>query len=429
MKPLAILIVLLTFISQLQADVRFGIDVLEDTHFAALAGKRIGLVANPAAVDARLRATSDVLSSSKNVKLICLFGPEHGIYGDEYAGEKVDDRKDPRTGRMLYSLYGKTHRPTTQALKTIDTLVFDLQDNGCRSYTFINTMKQCMQACAEHNVDFVILDRPNPLGGERIEGPGLDKEFESGVSSLPVPYVHGMTMGELARLTNAKLFPNYKKLKVIKMTGWSRDMIWTDTGHEWVPTSPHVPTPDACFGYASTGILGELYVINIGVGYTLPFELVGAPWIDGEALARALPPRKGIIYQPVHYRPFYGTFKGEGCQGIQMHWTDPKHAQNIVQINYELISLLGPDRLFPLADAKAKQEALDARKAALKKDYKHASTRPFKWDPRSEMFDKVSGSDEPRIWLLSGDSMTKLFEQWKIQCEQFRADRKPYLLY
>ena len=412
------IVILLLFTSAHAADVRFGIDILEDTNFAALANKRVGLVANPAAVDAKLRATSDVLATAQGVKLIALFGPEHGVYGDAVAGAKVDDAKDPRTGRMLYSLYGKTHRPTTQALKTIDALVFDLQDIGARSYTFIATMKNCMEACAEHNVEFIILDRPNPLGGTRIEGPGLVHGFESGVSSLPVPYLHGMTMGELAQLTRDKFFPKFQKLTVIKMQGWTRDMIWTDTGHDWVPTSPHVPTPDACFAYAATGILGELYVINIGVGYTLPFEMIGAPWIDGEALARTMPQHGGMVLRPTHFKPFYSTFKDELCQGFQMHWHDQKQAKDIVQINYELIAMLGPDRLFPLADAKAKQEALDERKAALKKDYKHASTQPFKWDPRSQMFDKVSGSDEPRKWLLSGKPLDELFAKWKKQCRR-----------
>lgn len=424
------------------AAVRFGIDVLEDDGFKQLAGKRVGLVANPAAVDAQLRATSDVLANAKEVKLVCLFGPEHGIYGDEYAGAKVEDRKDGRTGRTLYSLYGKTNRPTTRAIETIDAVVFDLQDIGSRSYTYIATMKNCMESCAEHDREFIVLDRPNPLGGNRIEGPGLVKGFESGVSSLPVPYVHGMTMGELAQLTRDKFFPNFKKLTVIKMRGWTRDMVWTDTGHEWVPTSPHVPTARAAAAYAATGILGELYVINIGVGYTLPFEMVGSPWLDGEALAGAMPKHAGVVFRPVHFRPFYSTFKGEPCQGVQVH-IDVKNADNLVQINYELLSLLGAPRLFPLADAKAKREAEDAAKEKAKtaaatqpttsssrrRSTTRATTRPVKWDPRSRMFDKVSGSDEARTWLMGEKNMAELFAKWKRECEQFRTDRAKYLLY
>jgi uncharacterized protein YbbC (DUF1343 family) len=429
-RPLAVaaILLLLPMLARAgTANVRFGIDVLEEANFAPLAGKRVGLVANPASVDAKLRPTSDVLANAKQVNLVALFGPEHGIYGNAYAGDDVKDELDPRTGRPLYSLYGKTNRPTTQAMKTLDAIVFDLQDIGCRSYTYIATMKRVMESCAEHDRELIILDRPNPLGGNRIEGPGLVKGFESGVSSIAVPYVHGMTMGELAQFVRDTEHPKFKKLTVIKMTGWTRDMVWTDTGHEWVPTSPHVPTPRAVAGYISTGVLGELYVISIGVGYTQPFELVGAPWIDGETLANALPKHAGVHYRPVHFKPFYSTFKGEACEGIQLH-IDPKTADNLVQINYELLSLLGAPRLFPLADAKAKKEAEDAALAKEKKTGKPA-TRPIKWDPRSKMFDKVSGSDEPRTWLMEGRDLTPLFDKWKRECEQFRAQRKKWLLY
>ena len=422
------------------ADVRFGIDVLQDDNFQQLAGKRVALVANPAAVDARLRPTSDVLAGAKNVQLVSMFGPEHGIYGNEYAGDKVEDRVDPRTGRQLFSLYGKNKKPTTRMVENIDAIVFDLQDIGARSYTYIATMKNVMESCAEHNRELVILDRPNPLGGNRIEGPGLVKGFESGVSSLPVPYVHGMTMGELAQLTRDKFFPKFDKLTVIKMRGWTRDMVWRDTGHEWVPTSPHVPTPRAVAAYVATGILGELYIINIGVGYTQPFELVGAPWLDGETLASAMPKQKGVFYRPVHFKPFYSTFKGEPCEGIQVH-IDEKTAENLVQINYQLLNLLGAETLFKFGDAKAKKEAEDA---AAEKAKKAAATQPatrpsrprgpattqaVKWDPRSVMFDKVSGSDEPRKWLIARKSLDELFAKWKKECDEFCETRKKYLLY
>jgi uncharacterized protein YbbC (DUF1343 family) len=444
MNRTAMLPLVLCFASSaFAANVRFGIDVLEDDNFKQLAGKRVGLVANPAAVDAQLRATSDVLAGAAQVKLVSLFGPEHGIYGDEYAGAKVEDRKDPRTGRTLYSLYGKANRPTTRMVQDIDAIVFDLQDIGSRSYTYIATMKNCMESCVEHDREFIVLDRPNPLGGMRVEGPALVKGYESGVSSLPVPYVHGMTMGELAQLTRDKFFPKFQKLTVIKMRGWTRDMVWSDTGHEWVPTSPHVPTARSAAAYAATGILGELYVINIGVGYTLPFEMVGSPWIDGEALANAIPKQNGVIFRPVHFRPFYSTFQGEPCEGVQVH-IDPKNAQSLVNINYQLLDLLGAERLFKEGDAKAKKQAEDAaaekaKKAAATQPARattrrsrtttRATTQPVKWDPRTRMFDKVSGTDEPRTWLMQGKKLDELFAKWKKECEQFREDRKKYLLY
>jgi uncharacterized protein YbbC (DUF1343 family) len=204
-------------------------------------------------------------------------------------------------------------------------------------------------------------------------------------------------------------------------------MVWSDTGHEWVPTSPHIPTARSAAAYAATGILGELYVINIGVGYTLPFEMVGSPWIDGETLANSMPKHNGIIFRPVHFKPFYGTFKGEPCQGVQVH-IDPKTADNLVQVNYELVSLLGAPQLFPLSDDKAKQEAEDDAKTTEKKTRKPA-TRPIKFDRRSTMFDKVSGSDEPRKWLMEQKDLSDLFAKWKRECDHFRQTRKPYLLY
>jgi uncharacterized protein YbbC (DUF1343 family) len=399
--------------------VHFGIDVLEDDGFRELAGKRIALVANPASVDAKLHATSDVLAGAKGVNLVALFGPEHGIYGNAYAGDTVSDSTDPRTGRKLYSLYGKTHIPTTQMVQGLDAIVFDLQDIGARSYTYIATMKNVMEGCARHDIEMIVLDRANPLGGERIEGPMLVKGFESGVSSLPVPYVHGMTMGELAQLTRDQFFPDYKKLMVVKMTGWKRDMIWRETGHWWVPTSPHIPTADSCSAYVQTGILGELYSVSIGVGYTLPFKLVGAPWINGEALARALPAQRGVIYKPSYFKPFYNTFQGQPCQGIEI-FTDPKLAENLVETNYRLISFLGPKRLFDQAEAKfQKEEDATAKKAGRK---------PKKVE-RFRMFDKVSGSDEPRKWLLAGKPLDELFAKWRKECEAFRKVRAKYLLY
>lgn len=413
--------------TNLPAPVRFGIDVLQDTRFAALRGKRVALVANPASVDGNLRATSDVLAGAREVRLVALFGPEHGIYGNAYAGDDVADQVDPRTGRTLYSLYGKTARPTTRTVRGLDAIVFDLQDIGCRSYTYIATMKNVLAACAEHDREFIVLDRPNPLGGQRVEGPGLVKGFESGVSSLPVPYVHGMTMGELARLVRDTQFPQFKKLTIVKMTGWTREMTWARTGREWVPTSPHVPTADAVAAYVATGVLGELYVINIGVGYTLPFEMVGAPWLDGEALAAALPPRAGVVFRPVHFKPFYSTFAGQACQGVQLH-IDAERAPSLVEINYELLHALGAARLFPLSDEKARRLAEEAAEEKAKKTGGPA-TRPVKWDARTRMFDKVSGSDEPRAWLMEGKPLAELFARWKRECAAFREARKPYLLY
>jgi uncharacterized protein YbbC (DUF1343 family) len=383
-------------------DVKFGIDVLRESNFEAVAGKRLGLVMNPASVDSRLVSTADVLAQTDRCKLVALFGPEHGIYGAAYAGAKVDDQpRDPRTGVPVYSLYGgKGRKPSEKVRQGLDALLFDLQDIGCRSYTYLSSMKLCMDACAESDIEFVVLDRPNPLGGNRVEGPMLKDGFQSFVSYLPVPYVHGMTMGELAQFVQKKYHPNYKKLRVIKMSGWKREMIWEDTGRQWVPTSPHVPEARSAASYVSTGILGELYVINIGVGYTQPFEICGAPWIDGDALAHAMNAQgpKNVTYRPLHFVPFYGTFLTLPCEGVQVH-LDPRTAENLVEINYRLIQTLGAQRLF---DAAPK---------------------------RHQMFDKVSGSDEPRKVLTSGGDLNALFAKWKRECEAFRREVKDALIY
>jgi uncharacterized protein YbbC (DUF1343 family) len=404
--------------------VKFGIDVLRDEAFASLAGKRVGLIASPSSVDEHLTPTSHLLRDATGVKLVSMFGPEHGIYGDEYAGDKVDDRKDPKTGIPIYSLYGKTRKPTPEMLAGLDVLVFDLQDIGSRSYTNISTMKVAMEACAENDKAFVVLDRPNPLGGTRVEGPPLDEQnFSSFVGIVNVPYVHGMTIGELARLMRDRFVPDYKKLRVVKMTGWTRGMTWADTKREWIPTSPHVPHLSSVPAYSATGIVGELYVISNGVGYTQPFEIVGAPYVDGQALADALnnhwthpheayealkqkrnvtvpksPAPDGVFFRSIRFKPFYSTFKTEPCQGVQVH-IDPRTAGSIVEINYRLM------------------EALDAAKILSEAPKRH------------DMFDKVNGSAEARTYLMQRKDLATLFAKWKANSDAFKASRKKYLLY
>jgi uncharacterized protein YbbC (DUF1343 family) len=404
--------------------IKLGIDVVRDSDFDSLDGKKIGLVIHPASVDSELVSTLERFRSTDRCKLVALYGPEHGVYGDEYAGVDVPNRKDPQTGLPIFSLYGKTRKPTPEMLKGIDALVFDLQDIGSRSYTYISTMKACLEACAENGVEFVILDRPNPLGGERVEGPKVEKNFESFVSALNIPYVHGMTMGELALFTRDQFFPHYEKLKVIKMEGWKRDFVWEDTHLRWIPTSPHIPNASVCPAYAATGILGELDQVSVGVGYPQPFELVGAPWIKAESLADALsrywqnarkayealgngqnnqidssPSPKGIRFQSARFKPFYGAFKDTACQGVQI-FIDPKTSSDLVELNFRILDALGAPKLF----SQAKPNEIS-------------------------MFDKVCGSDEPRKWLMEQKNLDALFDKWKDSCDQFRDLRKKYLLY
>ena len=264
------------------ARIQLGIDTLEQSGFRAIQGKRVGLLTHPAGVNRNGVSSIDVLRRAPNVQLVALFGPEHGIYGNEKANVPVEDKIDPRTGLPIYSLYGKYRKPTAKMLRGLDALVIDLQDVGVRSYTYVSCMRYAMEACFEQGVEVVILDRPNPLGGLKVDGPPLDREWRSYVGAFHVPYVHGLTIAELARI--AKYVPGWMevpeqvrkrgKLTIIPMRGWSRNMLWTDTGLKWVPTSPYVPDLSAVLGYAMTGLGAQEGGFSHGIGTPYPFRLL-----------------------------------------------------------------------------------------------------------------------------------------------------------
>ena len=308
----------------LSAQVKPGIEVLRDRGFDVLQGKRAGLITNPSGVDNSLRSSVDILAEAPGVKLTGLYAPEHGVRGDVHAGDKVDNMVDPATGVPVYSVYGKTHKPTAEMLKDVDALVYDIQDNGCRSFTFISTMGKAMEACAELDKEFIVLDRPNPVGGNKIEGNIVEDSCFSFVSQFAIPYLYGLTPGELATYLNEEgLLPGGKKVRltVVPMEGYSRDMDFRSTGMPWVLPSPHIPNPETALYYPMSGILGELYCMSIGVGYTLPFKLFCASWIDAGDLAKALNDKNipGMKFRPIHIKPFYSTGKGEkpaGCRGL-----------------------------------------------------------------------------------------------------------------
>ena len=403
---ITLLLSLLVFVTH--AKVKLGNEVLADRNFKQLAGKRVGLITNPSGVNRTLQQTLDVLHQAKNVKLVALFGPEHGIYGDVPAGDKVETRTDARTGLPVHSLYGKTRKPTAEMLKGLDALIYDLQDNGCRSYTFISTMGLAMEACAENNVEFIVLDRPNPLGGERVEGPMLENEkFRSFVSQWDIPYVYGMTCGELARMINGeKWIKKPCKLTVVPMRGWHRSMTWRDTELPWVPTSPHIPHGDSPMFYVATGMLGELGTASIGVGYTLPFQCIAAPGVDMHKLANTLNGYQipGVKFKPVTYKPYYATFKDEIISGAQVYFTEPRKAP-LVAINFYALEALKKS-----ADRDLFGEAVKAKK-------------------NFDMFDKVNGTDATRTALQKGIPASDIVASWKAGEEKFKAARRKYLLY
>jgi uncharacterized protein YbbC (DUF1343 family) len=262
--------------------VSLGIDHLAQTNFAMLKGKRVGLLTHPAGVNQAGVPTIDVLRRSAKVQLVALFGPEHGIYGDEKAAVPVDDKIDKRTGLPVFSLYGKFRKPTRGMLSKIDVLVIDLQDVGVRCYTYVSCMRYAMEACFENDVEVVVLDRPNPLGGILVDGPMIEGTWMSYVGAFPIPFVHGLTIGELALL--AKTTPGVLKVSdsvqrkgrmtVVPMIGWQRNMTWLATGLKWIPTSPNIPTFDSVVGYPMTGLGGQLGSFRHGIGTPYPFRFL-----------------------------------------------------------------------------------------------------------------------------------------------------------
>ena len=276
--------------------VELGIDVLQKNNFDLLRGKRVGLVTNQTGVNAAGEKTRLILR--KHVNLVALYTPEHGLDGTEKAGVEIRSRKDPLTGLTAYSLYGDTRKPTPQMLAGIDVLVYDMQDIGCRSYTYLSTMGKCLQACAEQGKEFVVLDRPNPLGGNRVEGMGIDPKWISFVGQFPIPYVHGLTVGELALMANAKGWMGAKaNLRVVKMHDWSRSMTWPMTGLRWVPTSPNIPLSMSPNYYVITGIVGGLADgLDLGLFSPRAFQILGAHWIKPELVSylRAKCPGIGV---------------------------------------------------------------------------------------------------------------------------------------
>ncbi|MCP3927833.1 MAG: DUF1343 domain-containing protein [Bacteroidetes bacterium] len=388
--------------------VKTGLEVLIEQNFASLHGKKVGLITNPTGVDRHLRSTVDILHEAPGVDLVALYSPEHGVRGDYSAGEKVSFTQDAKTGMPVFSLYGKTRKPTSEMLKGIDVLVYDIQDIGSRSYTYISSMGLAMEAAAEHNIEFVVLDRPNPLGGEKIEGPLVEAGFISFVSQFPIPYIHGFTGGELATYLNEEGLLNKGqkcKLKVIPMSGWSRNLLFEETDLPWVPSSPHIPHAHSPYFYPVSGILGELYIFNIGVGYTLPFQLFAAPWIDADVLAQKLNELhlSGLTFRAVHFKPYYSVFKGEMVHGVQVHLDDPKKASlSLIQF-YVLQEChkLWPDKnVFELCSTS-----------------------------RLNMFDKVCGTDNIRKIFSKTFDVQEILQLWNGKTEIFRKKAKQYYLY
>ncbi len=400
-----LLAAVLTPVTVVSAQVQLGSDVLAANGFTELQGKRVGLITNPSGVNRNGESTIDLLLHAPGVKLVALFGPEHGVYGDVKAGELIGERTDKRTGLPVHSLYGATRKPTPAMLRGLDALVYDLQDTGVRSYTFISTMGLAMEACAEAGVEFVVLDRPNPLGGERVEGPMVEDRFRSFVGQWNIPYAYGMTCGELAQMINGEGWIRKPcRLTVIPMNGWRRSMVWRDTGLRWTPTSPNVPRGDSPLYYAATGLFGELAGgsgASVGTKLKRPFECVIAPWLDAARMSAAM---KSFGLGGVSFPTFSVTHEGQRLQGVLLKVNDPAHAP-LVAINFYLLDGL----------EQASGRDLFAEAVKRKKNF--------------QMFDKVSGTDEIRRQLKAGKSAAEVVESWTAGEEAFRQRRQKYLLY
>lgn len=390
------------------AQVKPGIEVLRDRNFEGLRGKRVGLITNPTGVDNNLKSTVDILAEADGVKLVGLYGPEHGVRGDVHAGDHVDNSVDPATGVPVYSIYGKNRKPSPEMLKDVDVLVYDIQDNGCRSFTFISSMGLAMEACAELGKEFMVLDRPNPVGGDKVEGNLTEDDCVSFVSQFPIPYLYGLTPGELANYLNEEgLLKDGKKVKltVVPMEGYTRNMQFSETGMPWVLPSPHMPTPESVIYYPASGILGELYYMSIGVGYTLPFKLFCAEWINAEEFAKKLNSMNipGVAFRPIHIKPFYSTGQGKNLQGVEIYITDREKAPlSLIQFYaMEAMAELYPEgKIFDNADEK-----------------------------RFGMFDKVCGSKEIRKRFSKNHKVADMIDYWNKDADSFRNASAKYHIY
>ena len=409
MKKILTLFFLLASLS-LSAQVYTGIDMLERYGFGQLRGKRVGLVTNPSGVDRYLRSTIDILFEAPDVNLVALYGPEHGVRGDAYAGDHVASGKDPKTGLPVYSLYGSTRKPTPEMLKGVDVMVYDIQDVGTRSYTFISTLGLVMRACAEKDIEVMVLDRPNPLGGLKVEGSYVEPNFFSFVSEFRIPYVYGLTVGELANLINeeglncgvdGKEAPLKCRLTVIPMRGWERSMLYKDTGLPWILPSPNIPSEASAIGYPSAGIAGEFGYLNIGVGYTIPFQTFAAPWIDADKLKEKLDSYNipGTAFRTIHYKPISGSSYMQ--HGVQFFYTDYESATISLTQFYVM---------------QAVQELYPAR-------------NPYKTLGKTRMLDIVCGTDYVRREFEKRLKVEDIESWWMKDVEAFKELSKNYYLY
>ena len=388
--------------------IKLGITHLLTEKQEWLDGKSIGLITNHTGVDENLRHSIELLTE---FNLVALFSPEHGLWGAAQDGVKIADstyhQNQEKTNTeaqtlQVYSLYGTTPLALTEAFQTLDVLIYDIQGVGARYYTYLGTLLEAMKALewsmeSGKCVECIVADRPNPIGGTRIEGPMLESDYTSLVGPYPVPVRYGMTIGEVARFFHAEQGFNFP-LKVVRLQGWHREMWYSETGLHWVPPSPNMPALETATLYPGT-CLFEGTNVSEGRGTTKPFEYIGAPWIDKETWATRLNEREfsGVLFRPIVFTPQFSKYEGEVCHGVAIHITDPKQVAPIEVAVWMLRILID----------------------------EHRSEFEF----RETHFDRLAGSSTLRDTLLMGTPCDEIIESWSIDIEQFRVRREPSLLY
>jgi len=380
-----------------RARIRLGDDVLVDETWTELAGRGVGVIANQSGVTSRLETIVDALQRRTKLRVKAIFAPEHGFRGDRSAGATVAWYVDAETGVPVYSLYGAARHPSAAMLEGIDVLLFDIQDVGSRAYTFVSTMAYAMESASRFGKEFWVLDRPNPTGGDAVEGPVLEPAFESFIGLYPIAMRHGMTIGELAGLFNDH-FGIGANLHVVKMRGWERSMIWPDTALQWVQTSPNVPTWQTTFALLCTGLIDNAG-INNGTGFTKPFFYAGGVDINGARLAAHLNARNlpGVWFRAAAWSPMSGFWKDRELSGVELDVFDERSFEAVPAAVELLVAVRS---LFP--------DALRVKAADLDRDWGTASLREG---------------------LLAGKSAAAIVDGWSGSVERFKTLRERYLLY
>ncbi|MEH7332897.1 DUF1343 domain-containing protein [Neobacillus drentensis] len=382
---------------------RLGVEVLLQDKIDLIKGKRVGLITNPTGVDQKLNSIVDLLYNNPNVNLTALYGPEHGVRGSAQAGQYVESYIDEKTGVPVYSLYGNTKKPTPEMLSNVDVLLFDIQDVGTRYYTYIYTMALAMEAAKENNIPIIVLDRPNPLSGAKIEGPVLEDKYSSFVGEYAIPVRHGMTVGELAQLFN-KEFRIGADLTVVKMDGWKRNMYYDETPLDFVMPSPNMPTLDTALVYPGACLI-EGTNISEGRGTTRPFELIGAPFINSDDLAAKLNSYHlpGVTFRAASFTPTTSKFVNKLSNGIQIHVTD-RNSYKPFETGLYIVKTIHD--MYP-------------------NDFQFRT-------PGSNgisFFDNLTGNGSIRAGIEAGKSIEEMKAEWQPALEKFMDVREKYLLY